>query len=85
LAIVAVTEKDIRKVLLKHPWLPYDYAKRIAEDLKRKNTTTPEGLRAYNREYARLRRVEKRGEKDALADVAGVVSGKYLKRSRKKK
>jgi hypothetical protein len=84
LAVVAVTEKDIRKVLLKHPWLPYDYAKRIAEDLKRKNTTTPEGLRAYNREYARLRRVEKRGEKDALADVAGVVSGKYLKKKPKK-
>jgi hypothetical protein len=82
---MSVTEKDIRKVLLKHPWLPYDYAKRIAEDLKRKNTTTPEGLRAYNREYARLRRVEKRGEKDALADVAGVVSGKYLKKKPKKK
>jgi len=79
---VSVTEKDIRKVLLKHPWLPYDYAKRIAEDLKRKNTTV--GLKAYNREYGRLRRVEKRGDKKALSDVAGVVSGKYLKKKRKK-
>jgi hypothetical protein len=82
---MTVTEKDVRKVLLKHPWLPYDYAKRIAEDLKRKSTTTPEGLRAYNREYQRLRRVEKRGEKQALADVAGVVSGKYLKKKRREK
>jgi hypothetical protein len=55
---MAVTEKDVRKVLLKHPWLPYDYAKRIAEDLKRKSTSTPEGLRAYNREYHRLRRID---------------------------
>ena len=74
LAVMAVTEKDIRKVLLKHPWLPYDYAKRIAEDLKRKNTTTPEGLRAYNREYARLRRVEKRGEKAARCASRGPSS-----------
>jgi replication initiation and membrane attachment protein DnaB len=69
-----VTEKDIRKVLLKHPWLPYDYAKRIAEDLKRKNTSNPEALKTYNREYQRLRRVENRGEKEALSDVAGVVA-----------
>jgi hypothetical protein len=79
---MTVTEKDIRKVLLKHPWLPYDYAKRIAEDLKRRNTSNPEALRAYNREYQRLRRAEKRGEKDALSDVAGVVSGKYLKKKK---
>jgi replication initiation and membrane attachment protein DnaB len=77
---MSVTEKDIRKVLLKHPWLPRDYAKRIAEDLKRKNTSSPEALKTYNREYQRLRRVEKRGEKEALSDVAGVVSGKYLKK-----
>jgi hypothetical protein len=38
----------------------------------------------YNREYVRLRRVEKRGEKDAFSDVAGVVSGKYLKKKPKK-
>ncbi|MFX1538166.1 MAG: hypothetical protein ACFFDI_28555 [Promethearchaeota archaeon] len=81
---MAVTEKDIRKVLLKHPWLPRDYARRIAEDLKRKNTSNPEALRAYNREYQRLRRAEKRNETDALSDVAGVVSGKYLKKKRKK-
>jgi hypothetical protein len=85
LAVMAVTEKDIRKVLLKHPWLPYDYAKRIAEDLKRKSTSTPEGLRAYNREYHRLRRIEKRGEKEALTDVEGIVSGKYLKKKRREK
>lgn len=82
---MSVTEKDVRKVLLKHPWLPYDYAKRIAEDLKRKKTSTPEGLRAYNREYQRLRRVEKRGEVEALRDVAGVVSGKYLKKKKRPK
>ena len=79
---MSVTEKDIRRVLLKHPWLPYDYAKRIAEDLQRTNTTT--GLKAYNREYGRLRRAEKRGEKAELTDVAGIVSGKYLKKKRKK-
>jgi hypothetical protein len=80
-----VTEKEIRKVLRKHPWLPYEYARRIAEDLKRKKTSTPEGLRAYNREYQRLRRVEKRGETEALSDVAGIVSGKYLKNKRRQK
>jgi hypothetical protein len=80
---MAVTEKDIRKVLLKHPWLPYDYAKRIAEDLKRKNTTV--GLKAYNREYGRLRRAEKRGAKAELSDVAGIVSGKYLKKKKQLK
>jgi hypothetical protein len=74
---MSVTEKDIRRVLLKHPWLPYDYAKRIAEDLKRLNCGNPEGRRAYNREYQRLRRAEKKGE---VTDVAGVVSGKYLNR-----
>ncbi|MBN1245678.1 hypothetical protein JXA31_08815 [Candidatus Bathyarchaeota archaeon] len=82
---MSVTEKDIRKVLRRHPWLPHEYARRIAEDLKRKRSSTPEGLRAYNREYQRLRRVEKRGEKDALSDVAGVVSGKYLKKKRQQK
>ena len=82
---MAVTEKDIRKVLLKHPWLPHDYAKRIAEDLKRKSTSTPEGLRAYNREYQRLRRIEKRGEKEPLTDIEGIVSGKYLKKKRLEK
>ena len=80
---MAVTEKDIRRVLLKHPWLPYDYAKRIAEDLQRTNTTT--GLKAYNREYGRLRRAEKRGEKAELTDVAGIVSGKYLKKRTKER
>jgi hypothetical protein len=78
---MSVTEKDIRKVLLKHPWLPHEIAQRIAEDLKRKTTNTTNGLRAYNREYMRLRRAEKRGED--LSDVAGIVSGKYLKKQRK--
>ena len=32
------TENDIRRVLLKHPSLPRDYARRMAEDLKRKKT-----------------------------------------------
>jgi len=77
---VSVTEKDIHKVLLKHPWLPYEYARRIAEDLKRKTTSTPEGLKTYNREYMRLRRAEKRGE---VSDVAGIISGKYLKKKRR--
>ena len=77
---MSVTEKDIHKVLLKHPWLPYEYARRIAEDLKRKTTSTPEGLKTYNREYMRLRRAEKRGE---VSDVAGIISGKYLKKKRR--
>ncbi|MCJ7560101.1 hypothetical protein MUO79_05725 [Candidatus Bathyarchaeota archaeon] len=76
---MSVTEEEIRKVLLWHPWLPYEYARRIAEDLKRRTTSTPEGLRIYNREYMRLRRAEKRGE---VSDVAGVVSGKYLRKKR---
>jgi replication initiation and membrane attachment protein DnaB len=75
-----VTEKDIRRVLLRHPWLPYEYARRIAEDLKRKTTSTPEGLRTYNREYMRLRRAEKRGE---VSDVPGIIAGKYLKKKRR--
>ncbi len=75
MATVPVTEKDIHRVLLKHPWLPYDYAKRIAEDLKQPSRGTPEGIRTYNREYQRLRRAEKKG---TVADFAGVISGKYL-------
>ncbi len=77
---MSVTEKEIHKVLLRHPWLPYEYARRIAEDLQRKTTCTPEGLRIYNREYMRLRRAEASGE---VSDVAGVVSGKYLKKKRR--
>ena len=76
---MVVTEKDVRRVLLKHPWLPYDYAKRMAEDLKRKSSSTPEGLRIYSREYQRLRRAEKRGE---VTDVEGVISGKYMLRKK---
>ena len=82
---MSVTEKDIRKVLRRHPWLPHEYARHIAEDLKRKNTSNPEALRAYNREYQRLRRAEKRGEEEALSDVAGVLSGKYLKKKKQLK
>ena len=77
---MSVDEKDIRRVLLRHPWLSYEYARRIAEDLKRKTHSTPKGRRIYNREYMRLRRAEKRGE---VSDVAGVVSGKYLKKKRR--
>ena len=77
---MSVTEKDIRRILLKHPWLPYEYARRMAEDLKRRKTSTPGGLRTYNREYQRLRRAEAMGE---VSDVEGVVSGKYLKKKRR--
>jgi hypothetical protein len=83
-AVISATEKDILRILLKHPWLPYEYAKRMAEDLKRKNCRTPEARRIYNREYSRLRRAEAKG---AVTDVAGVVAGKYLDKrgsSRKK-
>jgi replication initiation and membrane attachment protein DnaB len=72
---MSVTEKDIRRILLKHSWLPYEYAKRMAEDRKRKNFKTPEARTVYYREYARLRRAEAKGE---VTDVAGVISGKYL-------
>jgi len=72
---MSVTEKDIRRVLLKHPWLPYEYAKRIAEDRQRLRSNTPEGLKTYQREYARLRRAELRGD---ISDVPGIVAGKYL-------
>ena len=77
---MSVDEKDIRRVLLRHPWLSYEYARRIAEDLKRKTHSTPKGRRTYNREYMRLRRAEKKGE---VSDVAGVVLGKYLKKKRR--
>jgi hypothetical protein len=79
---VSVTEKDIRKVLLKHPWLPYEYARRIAEDRQRLKYSTPEGLRTYNREYKRLIRAEAKGE---VSDVAGVISGKYLRKGPNRK
>jgi hypothetical protein len=72
---MSVTEKDIRKVLLRHPWLPYDYAKRIAEDRLRMKSNTVEGRRTYHREYARLRRAELKGN---ISDVPGIVQGKYL-------
>ncbi len=80
--VVSVTEKDIRKVLLRHPWLPYEYAKRMAEDRQRMKSNTPEGRRAYDRAYTRLRRAEKRGE---VTDVAGVVAGKYLLKKKRQK
>ena len=79
---MSVTEKDINRILLKHPWLPYDYAKRMAEDIKRKSRSNPHGIRVYNREYQRLRRAEKKGE---VKDVVGVVTGKYLRKSKLKK
>jgi hypothetical protein len=40
-------------------------------------SSTIEGRKTYNREYARLRRAELKGE---VSDVAGIVSGKYLYR-----
>jgi replication initiation and membrane attachment protein DnaB len=80
--VVSITERDIRKVLLRHPWLPYDYAKRIAEDRQRMKSSTDEGRKTYHREYARLRRAEKKGE---VTDVAGVVSGKYLLKKKRQK
>jgi putative methionine-R-sulfoxide reductase with GAF domain len=73
--VMSVTDRDIRKILRRHPWLPYDIARRMAEDLKKAPTSTAEGLRAYNREYMRVRRAERRGN---LTDVPGVVTGKYL-------
>jgi hypothetical protein len=54
----------------------------MAEDLKRRKTSTPGGLRTYNREYQRLRRAEAMGE---VSDVAGIISGKYLKKKRQLK
>jgi hypothetical protein len=77
LIYLSVTERDIRRVLLRHPWLPYEYAKRMAEDRQRMKSNTAEGLKTYQREYARLRRAELKGE---VSDVAGVVAGKYLHR-----
>jgi len=74
---VSATEKAINRILFKHPWLSYDYAKRMAEDLKRRSWSSPQGRRAYNREYQRLRRAEKKGE---VKDVPGVVTGKYLRK-----
>jgi hypothetical protein len=54
----------------------------MAEDLKQKTHSTPEGLRAYQRDYQRLRRAEAKGE---VSDVAGVVSGKYLYQRKRQK
>jgi hypothetical protein len=59
--------------------LPHEYAKRMAEDLKQKSWSTPDGRKAYNREYQRLRRAEAKGE---VSDVAGVISGKYLRKNK---
>ena len=73
--VMPVTEKEIRFILFKHPWLPYEYAKRMAEDHERKNCSKPEAIRIYDRELQRLRRAEAKGE---VTDVAGVIAGKYL-------
>jgi hypothetical protein len=80
LTAATITEKDIRRVLLRHPWLPLEYAKRIAEDRQRMKANTDEGRRTYQREYMRLRRAELKGE---VSDVPGVVAGKYLSRKAK--
>jgi hypothetical protein len=75
LMVMPVIEKEIRLILFKHPWLPYEYAKRMAEDHERKNCSKPEAIRIYQREIQRLRRAEAKGE---VTDVAGVIAGKYL-------
>jgi hypothetical protein len=77
LTSTTVTEKDIRRVLLRHPWLSLEYARRIAEDQQRMKANTVEGRRTYQREYMRLRRAELKGE---VTDVPGVVAGKYLEK-----
>jgi hypothetical protein len=79
LFVLPATEKAVSRILLKHPWLPYEYAKRMAQDLKQKSWCTPDGRRIYNREYQRLRRAEAKGE---VSDVAGVISGKYLRKNK---
>jgi hypothetical protein len=80
---MVVTEKDIRKVLFKHPWLPYEYAKRMAEDNLRIKSNNIEGFKMYQRDYMRLRRAELEGE---VSDVLGVIAGKYqVGRGRRKK
>ena len=78
---MVVTKKDIHKILFRHPWLPYDYAKRMAEDRKRVKSSD-EGRRTYEREYMRLRRAELKGE---VSDVLGVIAGKYREKSGRKR
>lgn len=65
---MSVTEKEIRKIIGKHPWLPYEYAKRMAEDIKQKSSRTHDGLRTYNREYQRLRRAEKEAKSQTFQE-----------------
>jgi len=77
LTVISVTEKDIREILLKHPWLPCEYAKRMAEDLKRKNCRTPEANRIYQGEAKRLEELK---QKSKLLMLRGFISGKYLDR-----
>jgi hypothetical protein len=76
---VSANEKQVHRILLKHPWLPSEYAERMAEDLKTKNWRSSEGKRVYNREYQRLRRAEAKGK---ITDVAGVIAGKYLRKQK---
>jgi len=45
-------------------------------------SSNPEGRRTYQREYHRLLRAESRGK---VTDVAGVVAGKYQRKSPKPK
>jgi hypothetical protein len=79
LSVLPATEKAVSRILLKHPWLSYEYAERMAQDLKQKSWCTPDGRKTYNREYQRLRRAEAKGE---VSDVAGVISGKYLRKNK---
>ena len=79
-----VTDKDVRRVLLMHPWLSPEFARRIAEDWKRKSTSTLESRKAYNREYQRLRRAEAKGEVQ-FGDVAEIVVGPLRKKKRSQK
>jgi len=70
-----VSEKDIKKVLLQHPWMPREIAVRIVQDNESKpKTNTKAGKTEYQKEYMRRRRALQK--LDVAQAVFGVPQGK---------
>jgi hypothetical protein len=76
-----VSEREIRKEMLEHPWASREIAMRIALDHKRRpKTTTKEGKRLYMKDYMRLKRQAVKPQ--AFPSVSDMIGLKVPKRRR---
>ena len=78
---LAVSERQIWKELMAHPWMSRELAKRIAEDhARRPKTNTKEGKRIYMKNYMRFQRGTR---KLLVPDVASALGLKQRRRQGK--